>query len=99
MKILYVNINMHTKNNNALLKYNNINFYIINHTNIDSMDLTQFDCVYSPSQPIDVKKYPHVKFLFGPHFSVFPEKHHMDIIEGTNTIYVQPSEWAKNVWK
>ena len=99
MKILFININMHTKNMNALLNYTNIHFYIINHTNIDLIDLKQFDCVYSPSQAIDVNKYPDTKFIFGPHFSVFPEKHHMDIIQGINSIYVQPSEWAKNVWK
>jgi hypothetical protein len=99
MKILYININMHVKNNNALLNYKNINIYIINHTNIDSIDLTQFDCVYSPSQAINVSKYPQTKFIFGPHFSVFPEKHHMNIIQGSNSIYVQPSEWANNVWK
>lgn len=99
MKILYININMHVKNNNALLNYKNISLYIINHTNIDSLDLTQFDCVYSPSQAINVSKYPQTKFIFGPHFSVFPEKHHMDIIQGCNSIYVQPSEWANNVWK
>jgi len=90
---------MHTKNNNALLNYKNINFFIINHTNIDSIDLTQFDCVYSPSQTIDVKKYPNSKFIFGPHFSVFPEKHHMDIIEGFNSTYIQPSEWVVKLWK
>jgi len=99
MKILYININMHVKNNNALLNYKNISLYIINHTNIDSLDLTQFDCVYSPSQAINVSKYPQTKFIFGPHFSVFPEKYHMDIIQGSNSIYVQPSEWANNVWK
>jgi hypothetical protein len=90
---------MHVKNNNALLNYKNISLYIINHTNIDSLDLTQFDCVYSPSQAINVSKYPQTKFIFGPHFSVFPEKYHMDIIQGSNSIYVQPSEWANNVWK
>jgi glycosyltransferase involved in cell wall biosynthesis len=90
---------MHVKNNNALLNYKNINFYIINHTNIDSLDLTQFECVYSPSQPLDVKKYSNTKFIFGPHFSVFPEKHDMDLItDNKNVIYIQPSEWAKNVW-
>jgi hypothetical protein len=90
---------MHAKNKNALLNYKNINLYIINHTNIDSIDLAKFDCVYSPSQTIDVKKYPNTKFIFGPHFSVFPESHHMNIIQCLNTIYVQPSEWANNVWK
>ena len=86
MNILYININMHSKNNNALLNYKNINCHIINHTNIDLIDLTQFDCVYSPSQAIDVKKYPNTKFIFGPHFSIFPQKPHMDTIQGFNSI-------------
>ena len=99
MKILYINIYMHTKNNNALLNYKNINFYIINHTNIDSIDLTQFDCVYSPSQPIDVKKYPNTKFIFGPHFSVLPENNIISIVNNKNVVYVQPSTWVVNLWK
>ena len=99
MKILYININMHTKNNNALLNYKNINFYIINHTNIDSLDLTQFDCIYSPSQPIDVKKYPNTKFIFGPHFSVLPENNIISIVNNKNVVYVQPSTWVVNLWK
>lgn len=99
MNILYINISTHHKNNNALLNYKNINFVIINHTNIDLIDLTQFNCVLSPSEIINVSKYPQTKFIFGPHFSVFPEKHHMNTIEGFNSIYIQPSEWANNVWK
>lgn len=99
MKILYINTYMHSKNNNALLNYKNIIFHTINHTNIDTLDLTNFDCVYNPSQSIDVSKYPSVKFIFGPHFSVFPEKRHMDIIQGVNSIYVQPSDWVNDLWK
>jgi hypothetical protein len=98
MKILYIKIFMHDKNNNALLNYKNINFTIIAHTNIDLIDITKFDCVYSPSQTIDVKKYPNTKFIFGPHFSVFPEKNQMDVIRRKNVIYIQPSEWAAEVW-
>jgi hypothetical protein len=92
---------MHAKNNHAILNYKNINFCMINYNdvNLDSLDLTHFDCVYSPSQTLDVRKYPQTKFIFGPHFSVFPEKHKMDAIEGVNSVYVQPSEWASNVWK
>lgn len=90
---------MHTKNNNALLNYKNIQFNEIYHTNLDLFDLSQFDCVYSPHLPIDVTKYLGVKFLFGPHFSIFPEIEHMNKIKGENSIYIQPSEWAKNVWE
>jgi glycosyltransferase involved in cell wall biosynthesis len=99
MKILYLKKHMHDKNNNALMNYRNISYYIIENENLlDTIDLNQFDCVYSPAIPINVSRYPNIKFLFGPHFSVFPEKHQMDIIRGKNVIYIQPSEWAKNVW-
>ena len=98
MKILLNNNGMHIKNLHALLKYKVI-FFVINAPNLNDIDLSQFDAVYSPCIPIDVNKYPNTKFLFGPHFSVFPEKHHMNIIEGFNSIYIQPSEWANNVWK
>jgi hypothetical protein len=98
MKILFINLNMHSKNFNALMKYN-IDFYIINHTNLDSIDLSIFNVIYSPSVPINVSKYPNSKFLFGPHFSVFPEKKHMDIIRKKNVIYTHPSDWARDVWR
>ena len=42
MKILFVNINMHQKNLNALLNYS-IDISTINDTNLDSIDLSQFD--------------------------------------------------------
>lgn len=99
MKIIYLNVNMHQKNENALLKYKN-NYCVVNSVDyLNKLSLEKFDCVYSPYLPIDVSKYPDVKFIFGPHFSVFPEIHHMNIIKGDNTIYIQPSEWAKNAWK
>ena len=89
---------MHQKNFDALLKYNN-EYDIINHTNLDVIDLSKYDLIYSPSIPIEAKKYPNSKFLFGPHFSVFPEKHHMNIISGKNVIYVQPSDWTRDLWR
>jgi glycosyltransferase involved in cell wall biosynthesis len=90
---------MHNKNANALYKYNN-NYYVIKSVEqINNIDLTQFDCVYSPSTPLNVKKYPNTKFIFGPHFSVFPELHQMNQIRSSNVIYIQPSEWAAKVWE
>jgi glycosyltransferase involved in cell wall biosynthesis len=100
MKILYIKYGMHHKNHNSMMSYKNITLYIIEKPDIlNTLDLSQFDCVYSPSMPIDVNKYPNTKFIFGPHFSVFPEKKQMDIIQGLNSIYIQPSEWALNAWK
>lgn len=99
MKILFVDTYMHNKNANALYKYNN-NYYVIKSVEqINNIDLTQFDCVYSPSTPLNVKKYPNTKFIFGPHFSVFPELHQMNQIRSSNVIYIQPSEWAAKVWE
>ena len=99
MKILYINIGMHLKNHNALMSYKNITFYVINHNNLDNINLNDFDCVYSPSVPFDVSLYPNTKFIFGPHFSVFPELHQMNIINKSNVIYIQPSKWVVELWK
>jgi glycosyltransferase involved in cell wall biosynthesis len=100
MKILYLKLGMHHKNDNALMNYKNIIYYITDNTNIlDIIDLNQFDCIYSPCIPIDVSKYPNSKFLFGPHFSVFPEKYSIELIKGMNSIYIQPSDWARDVWR
>lgn len=99
MKVLLINDNMHFKNLNALRKYKKIEFHIINHYNLDNIDLTQFDVVYSPCGPIDVRKYPHVHFLFGPHFSIFPKENQMALIRGCNTIFTTPSDWTKTLWQ
>jgi glycosyltransferase involved in cell wall biosynthesis len=98
MKVLFIENGMHVKNLNALRKYDM--FVIsINHTNLDAINLHHFDIIYSPSCPIDVSKYPNSKFIFGPHFSVFPNKNQIDLISGNkNVIYIQPSEWAKQAW-
>jgi hypothetical protein len=98
MKILYINIGMHAKNQNALMNYKNISFYVINRPNLDNINLNEFDCVYSPSVPFDVSLYPNTKFIFGPHFSVFPDNK-LDMIKRPNVVYNLLSEWVVNVWK
>ena len=91
---------MHQKNNNAMMNYKNIFLYIIDNIEmLNQVDLTLFDCIYSPGISINVNKYPKIKFIFGPHFSVFPEKQHMDIITGNKIIYIQPSNWVRDIWK
>lgn len=99
MKILLIDNGIHVKNKNALFKYKNINITCINNTNIDSINLDQFDVVYSPCSPLDVKKYPHIKFIFGPHFSVLPENNLISILNNKNVVYVQPSKWVVDLWK
>ena len=37
-------------------------------------DIRNYDVVYMPNNPINTSKYPNKKFIFGPHFSVFPNQ-------------------------
>lgn len=99
MKILFVNTWMHPKNMNSLLNYKSIQVEVIHSvTEIDKYDLSKFDCVYSPSTPIDVSKYPNVRFIFGPHFSVFPDNK-LQYIQSPNSSYIILSGWVKKIWK
>jgi len=101
MKILFFKgPGIHHKNEYALSQYKNIQFYKINSVeDLDQLDLSQYNCVYSPSSAINASKYPKIKFIFGPHFSVFPDEHQMAIITAPNAVYIQPSEWAANAWR
>lgn len=99
LNVILIDNFIHHKNKNALLKYKNIKFHIIKDiNNLYKIDLKNFDAIYSPSQPIDVSKFPNSIFLFGPHFSVFPKITDMLIIKGNNSVYTQPSEWCVNIW-
>lgn len=57
------------------------------------------DVVLSASTSVDVQKYPNKRFIFGPHFSVFPNKVIRNIkpVNG-NAIYIQPSEPFRLTW-
>ena len=97
MKILlYKNENAHHKNKNALQKYKNIQF--INVESLDNItDISDYDCVLSLCYPIDISKYPNTLFIFGPHFSVFPDEK-INSIKHKNSIYIQPSDWVRDLW-
>lgn len=97
MKVLFINTGMHLKNLYAFTNYN-IEITHVYDNSIDNIDLTKYDVVYSPSHPINVNNYPNTKFIFGPHFSVFPNQYQMQIIQGKNVVYIQPSEWVKKLW-
>lgn len=63
-------------------------------------DIPNFDIIYSPNNPINAAQYPNKKFIFGPHFSVFPDgKLHQIHNICKNSIYIQPSAWVVNLWK
>lgn len=95
--VLLVKQFLHHKNMNAIQKYSNIHFTTVNSIE-ECNDLLRFDAVFSPSSIIDVSKYPNMTFIFGPHFSVFPSDF-IHIINGPNTIYIQPSQWVIDFWK
>ena len=72
MKVLIVGT-FHHKNKEGLerlLKYLNYDYKFVNNLN----DINNYDIIFSPCHPIDASKYPDKKFIFGPHFSVFPNK-------------------------
>ena len=97
MKPLLITENLHHKNSHGLkmmLTQNNIpyKFGSIN-------DINDYEYIYSPNNPINIDKYPNKKFLFGPHFSVFPD-HKLQQLNNQhkNAYYIQPSQWAADVW-
>jgi len=97
MKILlYKNEGSHHKNNNALQNYKNIDFFTINSIN-DVDNLNEYDCLISLCEPINVVNYPNLLFIFGPHFSVFPDDK-LNLIKGKNSYYNNLSEWVLNLW-
>lgn len=99
MKLLLLDRDFHHKNRAALYSYKSIHitpFYWPEE--LSRFNLSEYDAIYSPTYPIDVSKYPNVRFIFGPHFSVFPENNLQNSI-GPNSVYIQPSKWAADVWK
>jgi len=98
MKILFIKSFVHIKNFNFILKCKNIQFTIVNNINdAYNYNFEDFDCVYSPSDAIDVLKYPNTKFIFGPQFSIFPDER-LNIIKSTNSVYNLLSDWVINKW-
>lgn len=99
MKVLFINTYIHHKNLNFILKCKKITFHSINSVKlIYNLNLSEFDAVFCPSDPVDVSKFPNTVFIFGPHFSVFPDNKLISI-KGINSVYNSLSEWVVNCWK
>lgn len=98
-KFLYIKSNTHVKNHHALINYKNINITIIDWLDdFYKMDISSFDVVISPCEPIDVSQYPNIKFIFGPQFSIFPDNKLVNI-KGKNVLYNLLSDWVVNIWR
>ena len=102
MKLLFIKSTIHHKNLHFVLNCKQIQVCIINIHEINNHNLLEFDAIYSPCEAIDVSKYPSTKFIFGPHFSVFPlfddSNKSLKLVKGPNSIYIQPSQWPITFW-
>ena len=93
MKIL-IHGSLHHKNIQGLKQI--LEFLNYEYTFSNKLDnIKNYDIVYSPSSPI--RGMYRNKFIYGPHFSVFPDEK-LKQIQGQRAIYIQPSEWAKEAW-
>ena len=92
MKIYLYNTNFHIKNKTF------IEYYIKKfHVRVNSIE--DADVIYSPDKFIDIDKYPTKKFIFGPHFSVFPNNTVKRFINvNNNSLYIQPSQPSVDTW-
>ena len=101
MKVLIIG-NFHHKNLEGLKKildFLKYDYYFTTTYSIRNL-IDKYDIIISPCQPINTKKYPEKKFIFGPHFSVFPTNKLVAINNFyKNSIYIQPSLWVSNLWK
>lgn len=93
MKIFIYNTSFHNKNKNFIEYF--INKY---HTRVNNIN--DADIIYSPDKYIDIHLYPTKRFLFGPHFSVFPN----NVVSKfnnvhNNAIYIQPSQPSVDTWQ
>tara|TARA_B100000035_G_scaffold315153_1_gene334129 strand:+ start:1952 stop:2806 length:855 start_codon:yes stop_codon:yes gene_type:complete len=96
--LLILDDGLHFKNKEGLIKmleYLKIKYTVGTHVHIKDCDV-----IYSPSNPIDASLYPNKKFIFGPHFSTFPNEKVVNIKNThNNCVYIQPSEWVYQLWK
>ena len=102
MKLLIVD-NFHHKNMKGLemacryLKWD----YAYKYGSINEIEqeIQNYDVIYFPVRPYDASRFPNKRFIFGPHFSVFPDNRLFAINnQFQNAIYIQPSEWAAKTW-
>lgn len=97
MKILIIDNTLHHKNKlgiNLIAKYL---AYELIYGDLSQASIS--DIIYSASVPFDSSKYSKQKCIFGPQFSVFPSNKLLGINNiHNNSVYIQPSLWAKDVW-
>jgi hypothetical protein len=95
MRFLLYNTNLHVKN----MEFIETMVKMLGWTFGIGRNISDYDIIYSPLEPIDTSQYKDKKFIFGPHFSVYPESSVEAIKYVDNSVYIHPSEWAANIWR
>ena len=72
ISILIINTFLHDKNKQGLHNILNSIGKEYEYKFGTAADIPNYDIIYSPSQVINASLYPDKKFIFGPHFSTFP---------------------------
>lgn len=78
-----------------------LDYFIKNSSIVELVDnIDAADIVLSANKYFDTTKYKDKKFIFGPHFSIFPDSNTLRLSnEYNNSIYIQPSSRSVNIWK
>lgn len=97
--LLIINNWIHPKNKEGLEAV--LNYLKIEYTygSEDKIDDDKYKIIYNPCNAINVNNYKNKFFIFGPHFSVFPdEKLNLIDFKSDNHIYIMPSKWTIELW-
>ena len=91
---------MHPKNRDGLIMMLNELNYEFKFGTENDLKEDKWKIVYNPSEPMDISLYPNKFWIYGPHFSVFPNEKFIKInYKQDNLVYIHPSEWCVDVYK
>ena len=109
MNILIIDKNIHHKNRIGLImmldylkqERNGNLAYVFGDISYLRNTSVYWNVVISPAIPCNTSEFPDTKFIFGPHFSVFPNRmlNFLSNRVNNNSVYIQPSKWAMDIWK
>ena len=97
MKVLINSDNFHLKNKDGLERILiHLNWKYTYNKNL----INDCDIIISPLSPLNTQNYPTKKFIFGPHFSLYPDNKLLEINNILkNSVYIQPSTWPIKFWE
>jgi len=98
MKFLIIKQYIHHKNKIGIIFM--LNKLKISYKIGSPKDIPDYDVIYFPSSDFNTSNYKNKKFIFGPHFSVFPVTNQLKQIKNinNNSLYIVPGEWVKSCW-